>query len=253
MSATADEEMDSIANLLRTFLPDNENLPATDNAAQLLQQFKSSIGQTSMPTFNNQYNLQVYPNEQHAYNNAYSFDPNTEGANVDSEDISRQQEENKTESLMQHNEKKVESDPDWEPDKFDDNDNNSGDSDATIDIPMSELSSMISVVKNKEVITPVVPNQHLPMCVPRNVKKEFGCFICDARFTQLDLYTEHMKAHCDDPIDMKCFDCGERFNRKAAFSNHHRLSSYELWVDKNKRLRNSVKEEMNDESGNGKL
>ncbi|XP_005098108.1 zinc finger protein 728 [Aplysia californica] len=228
------DDIDSIANLLRTFLPDNENLPKTDNTSQLLHHVESTIDSTSSTAvFQNQHNLQVYSNEPNAYAHAYATQKNEpEEAKVEKSTKSPKKE--RPETPMEEGPR--ESDPEWEPDKEEGSGNS--DSDATIDIPLSEITAMTSSAKKKSVPGRSKESskpQPTPANIPSNSVKRYVCFICDAKFSELEPHNEHMKSHCFDPIDMKCFDCGERFNRRTAFNVHRRLSTYELWVDKDKK------------------
>ncbi|KAH9520343.1 hypothetical protein Btru_060570 [Bulinus truncatus] len=228
------EEISSIASLLRTFLPDHEDIPLNGSTEQLLKQVGEGLNNSS-----------ILDSNYHDTSLHSDFHKRLEGESsfLSELDLTGKQEVKGKKKKDKGKKKKAKSNikpkfikekvclktpsaPEPEEDI---------DSDATIDLSYSlpEPSSDSTSSSDKSIKK---SKQNGEESLRITCIKHFACFLCDETFKELDDYTSHMVAHCQEQVNIKCCDCNECFANKTQFSSHRRLSTYELWVDRNKFL-----------------
>lgn len=194
------EEISSLASLLRTFLPDDSDLPYAGSTELLLQHVGSSLIQNSKSE------------PEAASNGIYSsFSAHTSSPwFTEVTDTSCQ---------------KVKADEDVEYDLQQSSESDDDDSDATIDVSLTEAPKP---APNRRV------NARNKLKRSEQINKVYACFVCDERFSDMSLYSPHMISHCREALSIHCSDCNETFSSKAQYSCHRRLSTFEVWVDRSK-------------------
>ncbi|XP_059173280.1 zinc finger protein 728-like [Physella acuta] len=194
------EEISSLASLLRTFLPDDSDLPYAGSTELLLQHVGSSLIQSTKAE------------PQAASNGIYSsFSSQTSSTWFTEVTDPSCQKLKVIEDANSDLQQPSESDDD--------------DSDATIDVSLTDTPKPVAKKR-------VTAGNKLKRSEPTN--KVYACFVCDERFTDMSLYTPHMVSHCREALSIHCSDCNETFSSKAQYTCHRRLSTFEVWVDRSK-------------------
>lgn len=197
--ASRQEEMNSLSSLLRTFLPDHQDLPLTDNAHELLQRVESQPEhRISLP-----------------YKSRTPFFPESNG-----------QTSNHVKMIRDREIKELVKDPTYFPDAREESD----DSDATVDLDSSDLEKISSKVRTSGSRT---NNKIIDAKTLLEISKKYVCFVCDSGFRSLVDYKNHMVGLCgNNSWQHRCVDCGNSFQSRSAMHLHEKLAPYELWVDK---------------------
>lgn len=263
---TSQEEMSSFASLLKTFLPDHNDLPLMGSTDELLEHVKGSIKQNPRQVAGKGGHSQCDDptrNHRQLLDNMRSISTKSADSNFSSAGIefpghfqSKLQEQLAGNSHYNNTDEQYSSlkvhfgvaqhdaaphsagDCRGEEDKHLTNNCSYNykveyDSDATQDVSYvpGVNDSYLPREENfgKDYVVPSSSSANCPSGV-----KQYACFVCDETFQDLMLYTFHMQGHHYKAGNIKCNDCTEMFENNSVFFAHRKLSTYELWVDRAK-------------------
>ncbi|GFR88923.1 zinc finger protein 62 [Elysia marginata] len=214
------EELNSFAHLLRTFLPDHDDLSFNETAL---------LGQAEGGTLNNKANEveTVYEasNQSHRKLIAPAVESPVQAPEPPTAPIPTEPTD-----VLDDTPLDKAKDPDFEPNSNSEEEEDDADSDATVEIPLSELREACPDLVPKvarERAARKAADEHVD-----NRMKWYACFICDDQYGDVFSYTAHMNQHLEEAASVKCNVCGVNFTSQSLFTSHRKLSTFELLVDR---------------------
>ncbi|KAI8793503.1 zinc finger protein 665 [Biomphalaria glabrata] len=219
------EEINSIASLLRTFLPDHDDIPLNGSTEQLLKQVGEGLNSSNSFDIN-------YPTASLTSDVEKRFDVDTPFSSQFNLKNKNKQKRTKEKRQNGHESKKTSNHKSSQMVVQPAESSEDVDSDATIDMAYSEMDHSFEPTESNVKSIDNKTNGDNPFST--DCIKHYACFLCDEIFTDLDVYSQHMIGHSQELVSIKCHDCNESFANKTQYSSHRRLSTYELWVDRNK-------------------
>ena len=212
------DELNSLAHLLRTFLPDHDDLSLNEGA--LLGQAEASKNEDNADVET------VYEasNQSHRKATLPSVEPPVHSPTpaLDSKPNDPDIEDDTPWDKAK--------DPDFEPNSISEEEEEEADSDATVEIPLSELREACPNLVPKvarERAARKTTEEHVD-----NRMKWYACFICDDQYGDVFSYTAHMNQHLEEAGSIKCDICSSSFPSQSLFTSHRKLSTFELLVDR---------------------
>ncbi|GFN75282.1 Zinc finger protein 729 [Plakobranchus ocellatus] len=215
--STNQEDLNSFAHLLRTFLPDHDEINLNDTSALLGQDEKHR----------NDANAQSKAEEVQAI---YEASNQSHRKKLPAEAVAAVNE--KDPDIMDDTPIDKAKDPDFEPNSnSEEEEDEDVDSDATVEIPISELREACPNLVPKVVRERAARKVSVVEDSPHRMKW-YACFICDDQYGDVFSYTTHMSQHCEEAGSIRCYHCGVSFATESLFASHRKLSTFELMVDR---------------------